>query len=61
MDERKNLHDQVEQVRVEDIDYLADLINRFLHPSESPVSEGITFDPIPPESITAAELEEQRQ
>jgi hypothetical protein len=60
-DERKSLHDRVEQVREEDIEYLADLINRFLHPSESPVSEGITFYPMPPGSITAAELEEQRQ
>lgn len=59
--ERKSLHDQVEQVREEDIDYLAHLINRFLHPSESPVSQGIVFDPVPPGSIIAAEIEEQRQ
>lgn len=60
-DERKSLHDQVEQIREENIDYLADLINRFLHPSESPVSQGIFFDPMPPGFITAAEMEEQRQ
>jgi hypothetical protein len=60
-DQRKSLHDQVERVREEDIDYLADLITRFLHPAESPESQGIVFDPVPPGSITGAEIEEQRQ
>jgi hypothetical protein len=60
-DERKALHDQAEQVREEDIDCLADLINRFLHPLESPASQRIVFDPLPPGSITPADIEEQRQ
>jgi len=60
-DQRKALHDQVEQVREEDIDYLLGLLDRFLHPSESPASQGIFFDPLPPGSKAAGEIEEQRQ
>ena len=60
-DQRKALHDQVEQAREEDIDFLVDLINRFLHPLESPASQSIVFDPVPPGSKAAAEIEEQRQ
>ncbi|MFL6451116.1 MAG: hypothetical protein ACJ746_26070 [Bryobacteraceae bacterium] len=62
IDERKVLHDQVEQVREDDIDRLEDLINRFLHPSlESSESAGIVFEPVPPESEMAAKIEKQRQ
>lgn len=60
-DQRKALHDQVEQTREEDIGFLIDLINRFLHPSKSAASQRIVFDPIPPGSKSAAEIEEQRQ
>jgi len=60
-DQRKALHYQVEQAREEDIDPLVDLINRFLHPLESPASQQIVFDPVPPGSKAAAEIEEQRQ
>ena len=60
-DQRKALHDQVEQTREEDIDYLIELIERFLHPSESTASQQIVFDPLPPGSKPAAEIEEQRQ
>lgn len=59
--QRKALHDQVEQTLEEDIDRLADFINRFLHPSESPESEGIVFDLMPPGFEGAAEIEQQRQ
>ena len=60
-DERKALHDQVEQVREEDIDHLVDFINRFLNPSEwSGTSAGIVFHPVPPGSKAAAEIEKQR-
>jgi len=61
VDERKALHDQVEQVREDDIDRLIDLINRFLNPSESPASRGIVFDPVPSGSKAAAKTEKQRQ
>jgi len=61
IDERKALHAEVEQVREEDIDCLVDLINRFLHPLESPASAGIVFNPVPPGSEAAAEIEKQRQ
>jgi hypothetical protein len=60
-DQRKALHDQVEQTLEEDIDCLVDFINRFLHPLESPESQRIVFEPVPPGSKAAAEIEEQRQ
>ena len=60
-DRRKALHDQVEQTREEDLDYLIDLVNRFLHPSDSPAPQRIVFEPIPPGSRAAAEIEGQRQ
>jgi hypothetical protein len=60
-DQRKALHDQVEQTREEDIDRLVGFINRFLHPLESPESEGIVFDLMPPGFEAAAEIEQQRQ
>jgi len=60
-DERKALHDQVEQTREEDIDDLVGLINRFLRPRESSPSPGIVFEPVPRGSKAAAEIEEQRQ
>jgi hypothetical protein len=59
--QRKALHDQVEQTREEDIDPLVGLIDRFLHPSESPASGRIVFEPVPPGSQAAAEIEEQRR
>ena len=55
------LHHQVEQIPEEDIDYLVDLISRFLHGTESPASQHIVFEPVPPKSNTADEMEEQRQ
>jgi hypothetical protein len=60
-DQRKALHDQVEQAREEDIDHLIELINGFLHPLESPASQGIVFEPVSPGSKAAAEIEQQRQ
>lgn len=60
-DQRKALHHQVEETREEDIDFLVDLVDRFLHPLKSPASQRIVFDQIPPGSKAAAEIEEQRQ
>lgn len=60
-DQRKALHDQVEQAREEDIDCLVGFISRFLRPLESPASQRIVFEPMPPGSKAAAEIEEQRQ
>lgn len=59
-DQRKELHDQVEQTREEDIEGLVDLINRFLHPPESPPSQRIVFEPVPPGSKAAPEIGEKR-
>lgn len=61
MTAKERLHDQVEQAREEDIDCLAELMDRFLHPLESPASQRIVFEPVPPGSKAAAEIEEQRQ
>jgi hypothetical protein len=60
-DRRKELHDQVEQTRERDIERLVDFINRFLRPSESHTSQRIVFEPVPPGSKAAAEIEKQRQ
>ena len=60
-DERKALHDQLEQTREEDIDRLVDFIGRFLHPLESPASEQLIFDPVPPGSKRSTEIDEQWQ
>ena len=60
-DARKALHDQVEQTREEEIDSLADFIKRFLHPSASSTSQRVVFEPLPPGSNTAAEIEQRRQ
>lgn len=60
-EQRKALHDQVEQIPDPDIDDLVRLISAFLHPSEPDTSRRITFRPIPPGSKTAAEIEQQRQ
>ena len=60
-DQRRTLHDQVEQTPEEDIDYLLGLISRFLHLPESSASQQIVFEPVPPGSKTADEMKEQRQ
>jgi hypothetical protein len=60
-DQRKELHDQIEQTCEEDIEGLVGLINRFLRPPESPPSQRIVFEPVPPGSKAAAEIEEKRQ
>src|SRR5689334_8422970 len=60
-DQRKELHDQVQQTPEEDIEDLVGLINRFLHPSESPSSQRIVFEPVPPGTKAASEIEEKRR
>ena len=60
-DQRKALHDQVEQTLEEDIDCLVNFINRFLHPLESPESQRIVFEPVPPGSKAAAQIDEEWQ
>jgi hypothetical protein len=60
-DQRKALHDQIEQTPEEDLDRLVGLISSFLHPQESPPSQGIVFEPVPAGSKRAAEVERQRQ
>ena len=60
-EQRRALHDQVEQVSEEEIDRLVGLINRFLHPLASPAPPRIVFKPVSPGSKAAAEIEEQRQ
>lgn len=60
-EQRKALHEQVEQVHDRDIDHLVRLMRAFLHPSEPDTSHRITFRRIPPGSKAAAEIEQQRQ
>jgi len=60
-DRREELHDQVDKIREGDIERLIDLINRFLHQSESGASQGMVFEPLPPGSKEGAEIEQQRQ
>lgn len=60
-DQRKELHNQVEQSREEDIGVLVGFIKRFLHPSESPSSQQMVSEPVPPGSNAAHEIEERRQ
>ena len=60
-EERKALHDLVDETPEEDIDDLLEFVNRLLHPSESPASQGIVFERVPAGSQEADELEERRR
>ncbi len=60
-DQRKALHDQVEETLEVDVDRLVEFVNRFLHPAESAGPETMVFERMPPGFAAAPEIERQRQ